>query len=128
MPWWWGRLPRAGHRLAGSLAVRLVKAARWPVTRGALGLRTYPGCCQDGCEPWHSLGPAGRYGALAAIRILATVRDGRQRVIRRACRAARVVAIRTRRAWFAEWRSPARFWRQVLRCGYAPRLWRWNIR
>ena len=27
-----GASARAGHRLAGSLAVRLVKAARWPVT------------------------------------------------------------------------------------------------
>ena len=27
-----GASARAGHRLIGSLAVRLVKAARWPVT------------------------------------------------------------------------------------------------
>ena len=27
-----GASARAGHRLVGSLAVRLVKAARWPVT------------------------------------------------------------------------------------------------
>jgi hypothetical protein len=30
--WWVGASAHAGHRLVGSLAVRLVKAARWPVT------------------------------------------------------------------------------------------------
>ena len=29
-----GASAHAGHRLVGSLAVRLVKAARWPVTVG----------------------------------------------------------------------------------------------
>ena len=46
--------------------------------------------------------PVGRtYGALAAAPLLATVRDPLRRGSLPACRAVRVVAMRTRRAWFA---------------------------
>jgi hypothetical protein len=78
-----------------------------------------PGCCGDDCEPWHGLSPAGRNGALATVRILATVCDGRLRASWRACRAARVVAIRTRRAWFLGLAKPRAF----LATSFAVRLW-----
>ena len=54
--------------------------------------------------------PAGRtYGALAAAPLLATVRDPLRRGLLLPCRAARVVAMRTRRAWFCGLANPRAF-------------------
>ena len=54
--------------------------------------------------------PAGRpYGALAAAPLLVTVRDRSRRGSFLACRAARVVAMRTRRAWFFGLANPRAF-------------------
>src|SRR2546421_6595572 len=49
------------------------------------------------------------YGALAAAPLLATVRDPLQRGSLLACRAVRVVAMRTRRAWFCGLANPRAF-------------------
>src|SRR6266568_5165098 len=62
--------------------------------------------------------PAGRYGARASARTLATVRDGRRVVPRRAWRAARVVAMRTRRVWLPGLANPRAF----LATSFAVRL------
>jgi hypothetical protein len=63
--------------------------------------------------------PAGRtYGALAAAPLLATVRDPLRRGSLLACRAVRVVAMRTRRAWFCGLANPRAF----LATSFAVRL------
>ena len=63
--------------------------------------------------------PAGRtYGALAAAPLLATVRDPLRRGSLLPCRAARVVAMRTRRAWFCGLANPRAF----LATSFAVRL------
>ena len=54
--------------------------------------------------------PAGRpYGALATAPFVATVRDRLRRGSFLACRAARVVAMRTRRIWFCGLANPRAF-------------------
>ena len=54
--------------------------------------------------------PAGRlYGALVVTPLLATGRDRRRRGSFLACRAVRVVAMRTRRAWFCGLANPRAF-------------------
>jgi hypothetical protein len=54
--------------------------------------------------------PAGRlYGALVGTPLLATGRDRRRRGSFLACRAVRVVAMRTRRAWFFGLANPRAF-------------------
>ena len=54
--------------------------------------------------------PAGRpYGALAATRPLATFRDRLRQDSCLACRALRVVAMRTRRIWFCGFANPRAF-------------------
>src|SRR5213593_370817 len=54
--------------------------------------------------------PAGRpYGALATAPLLVTFRDRLRRGSVLACRAARVVAIRTRRAWLRGLANPRAF-------------------
>ena len=63
--------------------------------------------------------PAGRtYGALAGAPLLATVRDPLRRGSFLACRAARVVAMRTRRAWLRGLANPRAF----LATSFAVRL------
>ena len=63
--------------------------------------------------------PAGRtYGALAAAPLLATVRDRPRRGSLLPYRAARVVAMRTRRAWFCGLANPRAF----LATSFAVRL------
>ena len=77
-----------------------------------------------GVPPIRSLRPAhpdpvGRtYGALAAAPLLATVRDPLRRGSLLACRAVRVVAMRTRRAWFCGLANPRAF----LATSFAVRL------
>ena len=63
--------------------------------------------------------PVGRtYGALAAAPLLATVRDPLRCGSLLACRAVRVVAMRTRRAWFFGLANPRAF----LATSFAVRL------
>ena len=62
--------------------------------------------------------PASAYGALAAAPLLVTFRDRPRRGSFLACRAARVVAMRTRRAWFCGLANPRAF----LATSFAVRL------
>src|SRR5271165_5296925 len=63
--------------------------------------------------------PAGRpYGALATAPFVATVRDRLRRGSFLACRATRVVAMRTRRIWFCGLANPRAF----LATSFAVRL------
>src|SRR6266702_2888582 len=87
--------------------------------RAPVGSPNLTGVPPGQLPPLEQPGPAGRYGALASSPTLATVRDGRRVFPRRAWRAARVVAMRTRRVWFLGLANPRAF----LATSFAVRLW-----
>ena len=74
------------------------------------GLRTEPGRYRSRPRSQPSLRPsASAYGALAVTRLPVTFGDRPRPASFLACRAARVVAMRTRRAWFCGLANPRAF-------------------